>query len=244
MLDNMVESPTVNSTEDNSECLPVICKQHNLSLRIRTSSSSGKSYMKKQGTVDSPTVVSPPMENKYPVLQRELSTDESRNENNNNVNNLVNKNLGNCVSHVKKKTPDGNHYLGDELNANYVNFNHIKQLSLDETLLNRVDSLITDEKTKKQHSLDDSIIRHTLIVNTEAVHTTKAKEKPKNAIKTNVLKHNGKVLADGNPGPNFAVKNKLLLSTNKKVDSLQWLKRQFSLANKETNYFRNIKMQR
>lgn len=241
MLDNVIESPTVNSTEDNSECLPVICKQHNLSLRIRTSSSAGKSYMKKQGTVDSPTVVSPPMENKNPVLQREFSTDESRNERNNNMTNIVNKNLANYVDHVKNMA-DRNHYLGNELCVNYVN--NIKQLSLDETLLNRVDTLISDdEKTRKQHSLDDSIIRkHTLIVNEKPTTTT---PNPKSAIKASVQKHaNGKLIADGNPGPNSVVKNKLLLSTNKKADSLQWLKRQFSLANKETNYFRNVKMQR
>ncbi|KAL1453127.1 hypothetical protein WDU94_007299 [Cyamophila willieti] len=253
ILDNVVDSPIVNSTEDTTaDSIPVICKQHNLSLRIRTSSSSNKNYLKKQTTIDtnSPTVVSPPAENKIPTLQREFSTDESRNENNNNVKDEINNNLVtqiNCVNHLPpdKNLPDGNPYLGNELVLNHVN--SVKQLSLDETLLKRGDTFIVDEeRTRKQYSLDDSVIRNNHLVNQEKLSTTEKANLPStnNHTKPNVQKNvNSGVTAGCN---SFVAKNKHLFNTasNKKTESLQWLKRQFSLANKETNYFRNMKMQR
>uniref|UniRef100_A0A8D8QSV8 Monocarboxylate transporter 12 n=1 Tax=Cacopsylla melanoneura TaxID=428564 RepID=A0A8D8QSV8_9HEMI len=247
ILDNIVDSPIINSTEDTTaDSIPVICKQHNLSLRIRTSSSSNKNYLKKQATVDtnSPTVVSPPVENKIPTLQREFSTDESRNENNNNVKDEINNNLVNNINFVNhippdKNMPDGKPYFGNELVVNHVN--NIKQLSLDETLLKRGDSFIVDEeRTRKQYSLDDSVIRKNHLVNQDKLSTNEKLNPPStnNHTKPNVQKN-------VNSGVNTGLKNKHLFNaTNKKTDSLQWLKRQFSLGNKETNYFRNIKMQR
>ncbi|KAI5723609.1 hypothetical protein M8J76_008635 [Diaphorina citri] len=237
MLDSMVESPTLNSTEDTTmDCLPVICKQHS-SLRIRTSSSS-KNYLRKQTTMDSPTIVSPPSE-KNPPLRRELSTDESRNEHNNNVKTVANRNLPKIrtPNATREKVPDGN--VGNKLCVNHVN--NVKQLSLDETLLKRVDA-DNDEKTKKQYSLDDSLIRNRLYVNDVSVETPIDKTNStvaRNFFKTNVQKH----VTPDHPG-NFVVKNKHLMNATKKSDSLQWLKRQFSMANRDTNYFRNIKMQR
>lgn len=241
MQDNDLQSPPLNSTEDTTtDSIPVICKQHNLSLRIRTSS---KSYLKKQPTVDSPTVVSPPMGNKIPILKRAFSTDESRNESNNNVKGIVNKNLAVNRNQNGRLTRDNT--IPDEnpqrngLCVNHVN--NIKQQSLDETLLKRVDAMDCDEeKTRKQYSLDDSIIRANHLVNQELMQS-KTEKPPQIKVKGPAQK-----IANlpNVSATSFVLKNKNLLSTNKKSDSLQWLKRQFSLANKENNYFRNIKMQR